>query len=111
MNRLFIKSRNGGKGRFATGALALVTALSLGACSSSDDDADPADASSNGSAADAMPGAPDAMPSGPDAMAAAVQIPEWTLEDIQPASPKFGEVYGLDEFGGKIVVAVLVEGF
>ena len=38
-------------------------------------------------------------------------IPSWTLEDIQPASDRFGDVYGLDHFEGEVLVAVLVQGF
>jgi hypothetical protein len=113
MKTLSTRSRVG-LGRFNTLSLALVTALSIGACSSDDneDGVDPADASGNVGTIDAAPaGGPDAMPTGPDAMAAAVQIPAWTLEDIQPESPKFGQVYGLSEFNGKILIAVLVEGF
>lgn len=102
--------------RFASACalpMAMLAAVSLGACSDSgDDDAEQADAASNGVSVDAAPGgASDAMSTGPDAMAVAVQIPAWTREDIQPNSPKFGEVYGLSEFNGKILVAVLVQGF
>lgn len=113
MKTLSKDTRRTGLGRFTTLSLALVTALGVGACSSADDDeADPADAASNGASIDAAPGGgADAMPSGPDAMQAVVQIPDWTLEDIQPESPKFGQVYGLSEFNGKILIAVLVEGF
>lgn len=113
MKTLSKDTRRTGLGRFTTFSLALVTALGVGACSSADDDeADPADAASNGASIDAAPGGgADAMPSGPDAMQAVVLIPDWTLEDIQPESPKFGQVYGLSEFNGKILIAVLVEGF
>ena len=38
-------------------------------------------------------------------------LPVWKREDVQPQSPRFGEVYGLDSFGSKIVVATLLEGF
>ncbi len=95
----------------ATLLLALTCTLGLAACSSSDDES-PADAAGqNGAVADAQPGAPDAMAPGIDAMTATPRIPSWTREDIQPASPRFGEVYGLSEFDGEILVAVLVQGF
>ena len=59
---------------------------------------------------DAMPSnAADAMPGSPDAMVAAVQIPGWTLEDVNTSSPTAGQVIGLDEFSGSILVATLVE--
>jgi hypothetical protein len=120
MTTLAKDTRRNGLGRFNTRTFSFalisalgVGALSFGACSSSDDDeADPADAASNGATIDAASGGgADAMPSAPDAMQAVVQIPDWTLEDIQPESPKFGQVYGLSEFNGKILIAVLVEGF
>ena len=60
-------------------------------------------ADASATAIDAAPGAPDAVPF--------VGIPIWSLEDIQPQSPQFGEVYGLNAFPDKILVAVLVEGF
>jgi hypothetical protein len=37
--------------------------------------------------------------------------PVWTLEDVQPASPRAGQTYGLDTFGGQIVVVTLLQGF
>ena len=37
--------------------------------------------------------------------------PLWTLEDIQPESARFGDVYGLEHFEGEVLVAVLVQGF
>jgi len=40
-----------------------------------------------------------------------VRLPTWMLEDIQPQSPRAGQTYGLDTFGGKVVVVTLVEGF
>ncbi len=107
MNPLKRSSRN--LGTLSTLSLALVTTLVVGC--SSDDEAPPADATAGNGSADAALGSPDAMPSGPDAMQAAVQIPTWTLEDIQPASPKSGQVYGLSEFTGRILVVVLVDGF
>lgn len=90
--------------------MALLAAVSLGGCSDSSDD-DQADAASNSISVDAAAGDSDAMSTAPDAMAAAIQVPGWTREDIQPNSPRFGEVYGLNEFNGKILVAVLVQGF
>jgi hypothetical protein len=41
----------------------------------------------------------------------AVPLPTWQLEDIQPASPRAGQTYGLDTFSGKVVVVTLVEGY
>lgn len=41
----------------------------------------------------------------------AVMIPTWMLEDVQPQSPRAGQTYGLDTFGGQIVVVSLLEGF
>jgi hypothetical protein len=40
-----------------------------------------------------------------------VMLPTWRLEDIQPASPRVGQAYGLDTFSAKIVVVTLSEGF
>ena len=37
--------------------------------------------------------------------------PPWTLEDVQPQSARFGQTYGLSEFAGRPIVAVLLEGF
>ncbi len=37
--------------------------------------------------------------------------PSWEREDIQAASPRRGEVYGLEAFRGRTVVVVLLEGF
>lgn len=37
--------------------------------------------------------------------------PSWQREDIQAASPRRGEVYGLEAFRGRTVVVVLLEGF
>ncbi len=91
-----------------------LAAAGMAACSSDDDggDRETADAAANGATFDAAPNSgADAMPTGPDAMAAQVTIPSWSLEDIQPESPMFGQTYGLDAFDGKILIAVLVEGF
>lgn len=43
--------------------------------------------------------------------AAQVTLPTWMLEDVQPQSPRAGQIYGLDAFAGKIVVVTLLEGF
>jgi len=48
---------------------------------------------------------PDAPPSDPS------MLPTWRLEDVQPDSPRLGEVYGVDTFAGKIIVVSLLEGF
>ncbi|MDX2015768.1 MAG: AhpC-related (seleno)protein [Myxococcaceae bacterium] len=37
--------------------------------------------------------------------------PSWQREDIQPQSPRRGEVYGLEAFRGRTLVVVLLEGF
>ena len=37
--------------------------------------------------------------------------PSWQLEDVQPDSPSFGDVYGLDAFAGKPLVVSLLLGF
>ena len=39
------------------------------------------------------------------------QFPAWALEDIQPASPRAGQTYGLETFSGQIVVVTLLAGF
>jgi hypothetical protein len=41
----------------------------------------------------------------------ASQLPSWMLEDVQPLSPRTGQVYGLSEFLGRTLVVTLVEGF
>jgi hypothetical protein len=38
-------------------------------------------------------------------------LPTWRLEDIQPASPRAGQTYGLDAFAGQTIVVTLVQGF
>jgi hypothetical protein len=38
-------------------------------------------------------------------------LPAWMLEDIQPASPRAGQTYGLDTFTNQIIVVSLLEGF
>jgi hypothetical protein len=40
-----------------------------------------------------------------------VLLPSWMLEDVQPASPRVGQTYGLQTFADKIVVVTLLEGF
>jgi hypothetical protein len=42
---------------------------------------------------------------------AQVGLPGWMLEDVQPASPRVGQTYGLQTFSDKIVVVTLLEGF
>jgi hypothetical protein len=61
---------------------------------------------------------PDGVGSGePDAPIAMMDTstvssrPTWMLEDVQPESPRVGQTYGLDTFGNKTVVVVLLEGF
>ena len=54
------------------------------------------------------------LPDGPGmqiADARKATLPTWMLEDIQPQSPRVGQTYGLQTFGGKIVVVTLLEGF
>ncbi|MDB4962392.1 MAG: hypothetical protein JWP01_2391 [Myxococcales bacterium] len=46
-----------------------------------------------------------------DAPGSVPMLPLWMLEDIQPASPRVGQTYGLDAFTGKIIVVSLLEGF
>jgi hypothetical protein len=77
--------------------------LLLAACTATPDGVPAVDAvvgGDSGAGADAMPGDD-----------AAVRWPTWTLEDIQPASPRVGQTYGLDTFSGKVVVVSLLEGF
>jgi hypothetical protein len=57
------------------------------------------------------PAATPDSPVSPDASGEIVMLPTWRLEDIQPASPRVGQTYGLDTFSGKIVAVTLVEGF
>lgn len=60
------------------------------------------------------PGGPGATPDSsqpPDAPGGTLTLPTWSLEDIQPQSPRVGQTYGLDTFSGKIVAVTLVEGF
>jgi hypothetical protein len=37
--------------------------------------------------------------------------PAWTREDVQPKSPKYKQVYGLEQFRGGTLVVVLLEGY
>lgn len=46
-----------------------------------------------------------------DAPIEAIRLPRWSLEDVQPASARVGQTYGLDTFTGKIIVVSLLEGF
>jgi hypothetical protein len=38
------------------------------------------------------------------------RAPGWKLRDFQPKSPRFGQVYGLEEFRGSVLVLALYEG-
>lgn len=53
-------------------------------------------------------GPADAPGSGIDASLA---LPGWKLMDIQPASPRNGQTYGLDVYTDHVVVVTLLEGF
>jgi hypothetical protein len=37
-------------------------------------------------------------------------VPAWKLRDFQPKSPRFGQVYGLEELRGSVAVLALYEG-
>lgn len=54
---------------------------------------------------------PDAPIGTVDAPIGASMLPRWSLEDVQPASARVGQTYGLDTFTGKIIVVSLLEGF
>ena len=54
---------------------------------------------------------PDATIGTGDARIGASMLPGWSLEDVQPASARAGQTYGLDTFTGKIIVVSLLEGF
>lgn len=56
-------------------------------------------------------GTPDAPSQTVDSPPAVSMLPRWSLEDIQPASPRVGQTYGLDGFTNKIIVVSLLEGF
>lgn len=69
-------------------------------------------ASAGGSAGGGAVGAAGGAAGGPAAGGSAQFVyPSWQREDIQPQSPRRGEVYGLEAFRGRTVVAVLLEGF
>jgi hypothetical protein len=70
--------------------LRIILALALVACTSSRGDDPPLE---------------------PDAPGTFAVRPAWMLEDVQPASPRAGQTYGLDTFGGQIVVITLLQGF
>ncbi len=92
----------------------VLASLSFAGCSSEEVFDVAADAPTSNQAADASASAADADPGAADAAPDAVPfvgIPSWSLEDIQPESPQFQVVYGLNAFPQKILVAVLVEGF
>ena len=44
-------------------------------------------------------------------MVLAAMYPSWTLQDLQPASPRANETYGLSAFQGRALVVVMIEGF
>lgn len=44
-------------------------------------------------------------------MVLASMYPSWTLEDLQPASPRANQTYGLSAFQGRALVVVMIEGF
>lgn len=44
-------------------------------------------------------------------MVLAAMYPSWTLEDLQPASPRANQTYGLSAFQGQALVVVMIEGF
>ena len=93
--------------RISTLSLFVTSLLALGCTASPVDAPDMV-----GGAADAA--APNNAPDGApaiDATQEAAVLPTWTLEDIQPLSPMFGQTYGLSSFPDKIVVALLVAGF
>ncbi|MBA3463814.1 MAG: hypothetical protein H0T46_27910 [Deltaproteobacteria bacterium] len=54
---------------------------------------------------------PDAPLATADAPTGTSNLPSWSLEDVQPTSPRVGQTYGLDTFTGKIIVVSLLEGF
>jgi hypothetical protein len=65
-------------------------------------------ASAGGSAGGGVTGAAGGAAAGG---AAQFVYPSWQREDIQPQSPRRGEVYGLEAFRGRTLVVVLLEGF
>jgi len=56
-------------------------------------------------------GGPGAGADAPMTADASLALPGWMLEDIQPASPRTGQTYGLDAYTDHIVVVTLLEGF
>ncbi len=54
---------------------------------------------------------PDAASQAVDGPANVSMLPRWSLEDVQPASPRVGQTYGLDVFTSTIIVVSLLEGF
>ncbi len=80
-----------------SGAFAMIAACgsSESGPASSPGDADPVVADTNLPAIDA----------------AQIGLPTWMLEDIQPASPRVGQTYGLATFNQKIIIVSLLEGF
>lgn len=42
---------------------------------------------------------------------AALALPGWMLEDVQPLSPRANQTYGLDAFRGKPIVVTILQGF
>lgn len=91
-------------------SLLLPLALSFGCSNDSSNKESP-----NGDQADARVANPEGSDAGANDVADAKpqegQLPSWSLEDIQPKSPRFGETYGLNAFPEQILVVVLVEGF
>lgn len=67
-------------------------------------------ASAGGTAGGAMGGG-SVMNGAGGGMVLAAMYPSWTLEDLQPASPRANETYGLSAFQGRALVVVMVEGF
>jgi hypothetical protein len=80
------------------------------ACGSDPDSGNLAPDSAAGQGLDATRGGADALAIA-DAADGVVTIPTWMLEDVQPASPRLGQTYGVDSFGGRVVVVTLLEGF
>ncbi|MBP8806246.1 MAG: hypothetical protein KBG48_11160 [Kofleriaceae bacterium] len=48
---------------------------------------------------------------GGDASDGVRRLPTWRLEDVQPASPRVGQTYGVDTFTNRVIVVSLLEGF
>jgi hypothetical protein len=92
----------------ATLGLLTTSLLALGCTASAVDGPDMTPASVDASSPN---NAPDGAANIADAMPQSLALPSWTLEDIQPLSPMFGQTYGLSSFPDKTVVALLVAGF